>query len=75
MIERHYEIAHNRAKAEQARANKYEEYLIEINKIVYAQGLNLGSKEYFRVRGMCAEAETAKNLRVREEIKYVRDWP
>ena len=48
-------------------AEKYEGYLVRINKIIFATSLNLGSDEYFTVRGMCAEAARAKHEREKDK--------
>jgi len=44
-------------------ASKYEDYLIEINKLIFAKGINYTGDDYWAVRAMCAEAMRNKDNR------------
>lgn len=61
---RHLDIARERAKEEKTRADRYEGMLIEINETIYGTvGEAMGENNYFKIRGMCAEAERARHKR------------
>ena len=66
MHERHYEVARQRYKAEEERANRYEEMLVRINKLMFATGIEMASDEYWIARGICAEAERNYSDRMKE---------
>jgi hypothetical protein len=44
-------------------ASKYEDYLIEINKLIFAKGIDYTGDDYWAVRAMCAEAMRNKDNR------------
>ena len=47
-------------KEEKAKTEKMAEVFEEINNLIYAKGLNLGSDDYFKVRDLCCKFKPEK---------------